>query len=114
MAHLNPLEKEFLIRPFKLNGRIKLSDFCTRHHVSDAAFRKWLKQYEEGGLEELVRADAEIKEVLPEGIDRTEEAYKREILRLRIENERLKKSYAVQMNEAGEQEYVRLREKSSK
>ena len=56
----------------------------------------------------------EIREVLPEGIDRTEEAYKREILKLRIENERLKKNYAVQTNEAGEQEYVRLREKSSK
>ena len=101
-------------RQFKLNGRIKLSDFCTLNNVSDAAFRKWLRQYEEGGLEGLARADAEIREVLPEGIDRTEEAYKREILRLRIENERLKKSYAVQMNEAGEQEYVRLREKSSK
>ena len=99
MAHLNPLEKEFLIRQFKLNGRIKLSDFCTLNNVSDAAFRKWLRQYEEGGLEGLARADAEIREVLPEGIDRTEEAYKREILRLRIENERLKKSYAVQMNE---------------
>ena len=59
-------------------------------------------------------ADAEIKEVLPEGIDRTEEAYKREILRLRIENERLKKNYAVQMNEAGEPEYVRLKQKSLK
>ena len=100
MAHLNPLEKEFLIRHFKLNGRIKLRDFCTLNNVSDAAFRKWLKQYEEGGLEGLARAGAEIREVLPEGIDRTEEAYKREILRLRIENERLK--------------YVRLREKSSK
>ena len=73
-----------------------------------------LKQYEEGSLEGLARTDAEFREVLPEGIDRTEEAYKREILRLRIENERLKKSYAVQMNEAGEQEYVRLKEKSSK
>lgn len=54
--------------------------------MSDAAFRKWLKQDEQGGLEGLIRADAEFKEVLPEGIDRTEEAYKREILRLRIEN----------------------------
>ena len=52
--------------------------------------------------------------MLPEGIDRTEEAYKREILKLRIENERLKKNYTVQMNEAGEQEYVRLKPKSSK
>lgn len=111
MAHLDPLEKEFLIRQFRLNSQVKLRDFCALHKVSDAAFRKWLKQYEEGGLEGLARADSEIKEVLPEGVDRTEESYKREILRLRIENERLKKNYAVQMNEAGEQEYIRLREK---
>lgn len=114
MAHLNPLEKEFLIRQFKRNGRIKLSYFCTLHNVSDAAFRKWLKQYEENGLEGLARADTELKEVLPEGVDRTEESYRREILRLRIENERLKKNYAVQMNEDGGLEYVRLKPKSSK
>ena len=47
-------------------------------------------------------------------MDPTEEAYKREILKLRIENERLKKNYTVQMNEAGEQEYVRLKAKNSK
>ena len=50
-----------------------------------------MKQYEEGGIEGLARADAKMPDVLPEGIDRTEEAYKREILKLRIENERLKK-----------------------
>jgi transposase-like protein len=90
--HLNPLEKEFLIRQYKGNPRIKLSDFCDANHVSDSAFKKWVKQYDEGGLEGLARADAEIGDVLPEGIDRTEEAYKREILKLRIENERLKKT----------------------
>lgn len=90
--HLNPLEKEFLIRKFKNNPGIRLRDFCTVNGVSDAAFRKWLKQYEEGGLEGLARADAEIKEILPDGIDRTEESYKREIIRLRVENERLKKT----------------------
>ena len=112
--HLNPLEKEFLIRQYKSNPRIKLSDFCEMNHISDGAFKKWLKQYEEGGLEGLARADAEIREVLPEGIDRTEEAYKREILKLRIENERLKKNYTVRTNEAGKQEYVRLKPKTSK
>lgn len=112
--HLNPLEKEFLIRQYKSNPRIKLSDFCEMNHISDGAFKKWLKQYEEGGLEGLARADAEIREVLPEGIDRTEEAYKREILKLRIENERLKKNYTVRTNEAGEQEYVRLKPKNLK
>ena len=84
------------------------------HHVSDSAFKTWLKKYEEGGLEGLARADAEIREVLPEGVDRTEEAYKREIIRLRIENERLKKNYAVVKRENGRMEYVRLRTKNSK
>ena len=112
--HLNPLEKEFLIRQYKGNPKIKLSDFCDANHVSDSAFKKWVKQYDEGGLEGLARADAEIGDVLPEGIDRTEEAYKREILKLRIENERLKKNYTVRTNEAGEQEYVRLKPKNLK
>lgn len=89
--HLNPLEKEFLIRQYK-SGSCKISDFCDKVGVSNAAFKKWMKQYEEQGLEGLARADAEIGSVLPEGIDPTEEAYKREILKLRIENERLKKT----------------------
>lgn len=90
--HKNPLEKEFLIRQYKSNPVIKLSDFCERNNISTGAFQKWIKQYDEFGLEGLARADAEIKEILPEGIDRTEETYKREILKLRIENERLKKT----------------------
>ena len=52
--------------------------------------------------------------MLPEGVDRTEESYRREILKLRIEHERLKKHYAVRMNEAGEPEYIRLKEKTTK
>ena len=112
--HLNPLEKEFLIKQYKLNGQIKLSDFCDIHHISGSAFKNWLKKYNEGGLEGLARADAEVKEILPDGMDRTEEAYKREIIRLRIENERLKKKYAVRKGADGKTEYVRLKMRSSK
>jgi hypothetical protein len=90
--HLNPLEKEFLIHQFKRNPAIKTSDFCESHQISASAFRNWMKQYEEHGLDGLARADAEIGSVLPEGVDPTEEAYRREILKLRIENERLKKT----------------------
>lgn len=111
--HLNPLEKEFLIHKFKSNPTIKLKDFCEANSVSDTAFKKWLKQYEEGGLEGLARADAGVKEVLPEGIDRTEEAYKREILRLRIEVERLKKNYIVETGKDGKPEYVPLKPKNT-
>lgn len=86
--HLNPLEKEFLIRRYRSNPRISIKDFCESNGITDSSLKKWMNQYDEEGL---ARADAEIKEVLPAGVDRTEESYKREILRLRIENERLKK-----------------------
>ncbi len=112
--HLNPLEKEFLIRKFRNNPGVRLREFCTVNGVSDAAFRKWLKQYDECGLEGLARTDADIKEILPDGIDRTEEAYKREIIRLRIENERLKKNYTVRRTADGRMEYCRLKPKNSK
>ncbi len=112
--HLNPLEKEFLIRRYRNNQRVSIKDFCESNGITEASLKKWMRQYAEGGVEGLARADAGIQEVLPEGVDRTEESYKREILKLRIENERLKKSYAVQMNEDGEQEYVRLKPKSLK
>lgn len=111
--HLNPLEKEFLIRQYKSNTRIKMRDFCEANHISSGAFQKCIKQYDEDGLEGLARADSEIKDVLPEGIDRTEESYKREILKLRIENERLK-NYVVQTRDTGEQEFIRLKPKNSK
>lgn len=112
--HLNPLEKEFLICQYKRNTQIKLSDFCVANSISDAAFRKWLRLYETGGIESLARADSTVPDVLPEGVDRTEESYKHEILKLRIENERLKKNYLVETNENGERVYVRLKEKSTK
>ena len=93
---LIPLPKKvFLIRSYRSNARIKLIDFCLANNVSDSSFKKWLKQYDEGGLESLARADADFGAVLPEGIDRTEESYKREIMKLRIENERLKNLHSV-------------------
>lgn len=112
--HLNPLEKEFLIRQYKSNPRIKLREFCEANHISDGAFRKWLAQYDASGLEGLARSDAELKDVLPAGLDRTEEGYKREILKLRIENERLKKNYTVETRPDGERVYVPLKPKNSK
>lgn len=111
--HKNPLEKEFLIKQYRLGG-FKLNEFCKRNDISSTAFKKWTKQYDEGGIESLSRNDYELGDVLPPGIDRTEEAYKREILRLRIENERFKKNYTLQMKEDGTQEFIRLKMKNSK
>lgn len=101
MSHLNPLEKEVLIKRYRSNAKIRIQDFCITNNVSVSAFKKWLKQYEEDGIEGLARADKTTMEVLPEGIDRTEEAYKREILKLRIENERLKKTICFRRKRMG-------------
>lgn len=87
---LNPLEKEFLVRRLRENSNIKLTDFCTANDVSVASMRKWIDQYNAGGLEGLAQG-RDMQPVLPEGVKRTEENYKREIMKLRIENERLKK-----------------------
>lgn len=105
--HLNPLEKEFLIRKFKGGSKVKLGDFCWANNISETSFKKWLKQYEEAGIEGLARSDSGVGDILPEGVGRSKEEYKREILRLRIENERLKKKYLVRVNEDGQTEYVR-------
>ena len=110
---LSPLEKEFLIKTYKAKIEVKLSDFCQMNDVSETSMRKWIKQYEAGGIEGLSRA-GEMGDVLPEGIDRTEENYKREILKLRIENERLKKNYIVQKTEDGKTVFIRLSPKNSK
>ena len=111
--HLNPLEKEFLIKRYKSNMTIKLRDFCINNDISITAFKKWIKQYEEGGIEGLARTDSTIPDILPEGIDRTEESYKKEIMKLRIENERLKKNYIAQKKKDGTQEYIRLKPKNT-
>lgn len=110
---LSPLEKEFLIKTYRAKIEVKLSDFCQMNDVSETSMRKWIKQYEAGGIEGLSRA-GEMGDVLPEGIDRTEENYKREILKLRIENERLKKNYTVQKTKDGQTVFIRLSPKNSK
>lgn len=46
--HLNPLEKEFLIRKYKSNPRLKMTDFCIANDISISSFPKWLKQYNGG------------------------------------------------------------------
>ena len=49
--HLNPLEKEFLIRRYRSNQRISIKDFCESNGITDTSLKKWMKQYDEGGLE---------------------------------------------------------------
>ena len=89
---LNPLEKEMLIRLYRRSPGIKLGEFCRINNISDAAFKTWIKRYDEEGLEGLYRSK-KTPELLPEGVDKTAENYKRELIKTRLELERLKKNY---------------------
>lgn len=53
---LSPLEKEFLTKTYRSKIEVKLSDFCQMNDVSETSMRKWIKQYEAGGIEGLSRA----------------------------------------------------------
>ena len=51
--HLNPLEKEFLVRQFRISQRTA-KEFAALHGINEQSIKKWTIQYEEGGLEGLV------------------------------------------------------------
>ena len=115
--HLNALEKEFLIRRYKEIGNVKMADYCDTIQVSITSFKKWLDIYNSEGIEGLARGKDrkgnDNSPILPEGIEPTEENYKREILKLRIENERLKKNYIVTTSPNGKKTFIRLKERNS-
>ena len=109
---LNPFEKEFLIRQFRENSSLKLRQFCKTNGVTPQTFRKWMDQYDAAGIEGLSRG-SRYPDLLPGSLDPTVENYKKEILRLTIENERLKKNYAVRTTPDGRIQVQHLEAMSS-
>ncbi|WP_276893322.1 helix-turn-helix domain-containing protein [Hallella bergensis] len=91
--HLNPLEKEFLIRQYFNNPDVSLKSFCEANNVSTSSFRKWRRLYSQYGIEGLSKDDKKLAPLLPPEVNPTLEMYKKEVLRLRIEVERFKKNY---------------------
>lgn len=97
---LNPLEKELLIKLYRKSPETKMADFCAANKVSVAAFRSWIKKYDAEGLSGLYRTK-KTPTILPAGIDENEENLRRELIRARIEIERLKKGYTRILNADG-------------
>ena len=111
---LNPLEKELLIRLYRRSPGVRMSDFCRANNVSEAAFKTWLKKYDAEGLAGLYRSK-KTPSILPEGVDETEENLRRELIRTRIELERLKKGYTrIPRGDGTPGEFVPVSEKSTR
>lgn len=103
---LNPLEKEFLIRQWRRNPDVKMDDFCRANDISKTAFTKWMRAYDAEGIEGLYRSKRTPR-LLPEGVDEDAEHLKRELIRTRIELERLKKGYTrIPAGDGGPGEYA--------
>lgn len=111
---LNPLEKELLIKLYRRSPGVKISEFCAANNVSTAAFQTWLKRYDSDGLAGLYRSK-KTPSILPEGVKENEENLRRELIRTRIELERLKKGYTRIPNEDGTPgQFVPLFEKNAR
>ncbi|MBP5296564.1 MAG: helix-turn-helix domain-containing protein [Bacteriovoracaceae bacterium] len=112
--HLNPFEKEELLKEFKTKAWESIEDFCKAHNVGVSTFYKWSKQYAEEGLKGLSKKLGKNTILERQSHDIAAKDYEEEILRLRIENERLKKNYTVQKTPDGKTVFIRLRRRSSR
>lgn len=114
--HLTPLEKEQLVRKYLAQAdKTTMKAFCQENGIKPSPFSNWVHQFKEKGLDGLVTSrDAQVYQIeLPEGIDDATEYLKRELMKARIENERLKKSYTVETNENGERVFKHLKAKNT-
>lgn len=115
-----PEEKEKLILEWETSG-MQAVDFVKNHKISESAFRSWRHKYANEGIDGLKSKSGKI--VNPEktknrGIHlrkpRThEEELELQVIKLQIENERLKKGYTMK-GDGAKKEYVSILEKNTK
>ena len=115
-----PEEKEKLIFEWKASG-LKVIDFVKEHEISVSAFRTWRRKYEKEGINGLISETGKTvdsEKAKNKGIHlrkpkTREEELELQIIKLQIENERLKKGYTMK-GDGAKKEYVSTLEKNMK
>lgn len=107
-----PEEKERLIKEYLDSGK-GYGVFAREKRIEPELFRKWKKQYEEKGIEGFKRKIGSGSPGRPKNPKDKLEQLELEILKLRIENERLKKGYFVK-GDGARKEYGTSLEKNTK
>lgn len=115
-----PEEKEKLILEWETSG-MKIIDFIKKHKISKNAFRVWRQKYEKEGIDGLKSETGKV--VNPEKAKNRgiylrkpkthEEELELQVIKLQIENERLKKGYIVK-GDGAKKECVSILEKNTK
>jgi transposase-like protein len=107
MAKYDPITKEKYVLAFRKQNKLTVAKFADKIRVSTYALSKWIKLYDAFGFEGLT--DGFASSTLAD----TKEALKRQVILLRIENERLKKGYSVKGG-GKKKEFMPIKGKNSK
>lgn len=111
-----PEEKVEIVKEF-YNGNIGRNEICRKYNISTSDLRKWRFKYDESGIEGLKsQTGKKVGGTKGQGARKPkteEERLKREIVKLEIENSRLKKGYLVK-GVGAQKEYVTTQEENMK
>lgn len=107
-----PEEKENIIIEF-YSGKIGRNEICRKYKIGTGTLRKWRQQYKEFGIEGLKSQSGKFSKGRSKNPTSYEEELKLKIMKLEIENARLKKGYLV-IGGGVQKEYVTTLEKSMK
>ena len=107
-----PEEKEKLIFEYRNSG-IGINRFACLHDIGRHTFWEWVKKYRDLGIDGLKSKTGKGSVGRPKNPNSKIEQLEQEILKLRIENERLKKGYFVK-GDGAKKEYITSLEKNMK
>ena len=115
-----PEEKEKLIKEF-YESKVGAIAFCKEHEIGISTFKEWRRKYSKYGIEGLKSNTGKFvsqKKAKNKGIGlrkpkNREEELEIQVIKLQIENERLKKGYIVK-GDGAKKEYVSTLEKNTK
>ena len=107
-----PKEKEKIILEY-FNSGLGYRVIARKYNIAESVFRNWINQYREKGINGLESNTGKKSTGRPKKQKDKLDQLELEILKLRIENERLKKGYFVK-GDGARKEYVTSLKKNTK
>ena len=108
-------EKRTMICEEYINSNISRKEICDKYGINYETFKVWLNRYYP--KETASRDHHSVKDKLLEGseyADMTSKEMQLELIKKDIELARLKKKYALKINDMGKKEYVTFSKKTTK
>lgn len=107
-----PEEKEKILLEYLINHK-SLTEISSKYNINLRLLKKWKSKYLENGIDGLQSQSGKQSKGRPKKLVTREEELELKIMKLEIENERLKKGYIVKGDGAA-REYVTTLDKNTK